>query len=89
MRVLDGASIRDGCHPDFKVDPYAVTGANGVVAFLAPEASGKDAVFRYQDGHLSCVARIGDRTAQGHTLKLLDFGSADIAGMAKSHSSGA
>ena len=79
VRVLDGATITDGCHPDFKVDPYAIAGANGVVAFLAPEASGKDAVFRYQNGRLSCVARIGDRTAQGHTLKLLYFGSADIS----------
>jgi hypothetical protein len=79
VRVLDGANIPDSCHPDFKVDPYAIAGANGVVAFLAPEASGKDAVFRYQDGRLSCAARVGDRTAQGHTLKLLNFGSADIA----------
>lgn len=79
MRVLDGATMPDNCHPDFKVDPYAIAGANEVVAFLAPEATGKDAVFRYRNGSLSCVARIGDRTAQGHTLKLLYFGSADIA----------
>jgi hypothetical protein len=50
VRVLDGATMPDNCHPDFKVDPYAIAGANGVVAFLAPEASGKDAVFRYQKG---------------------------------------
>ncbi len=79
VRVLDEAEISDNCRPNFKVDPYAVAGAKGVVAFLAPEASGKDAVFRYENGRLSCVARIGDRTAQGHTLKLLYFGSADIA----------
>jgi hypothetical protein len=79
VHVLDNAMVPDDCYPDFKVDPYAVAGANGVVAFLAPEASGKDAVFRYQNGRLSCVARIGDHTAQGHTLKLLYFGSADIS----------
>lgn len=79
VRVLDGATIPDTCRPAFKADPYPVAGANGVVAFLAPEASGHDAVFRYADGHLSCVARIGDRTAQGHTVNLLYFGSADIA----------
>ena len=78
VRVLDGASMDDGCRPAFKVDPYPVAGANGVVAFLAPEASGKDAVFRYENGRLSCVAHLGDRTAQGHSLKLLYFGSADI-----------
>lgn len=80
VRVLDEATMPDNCHPDFKVDPYAIAGANGVVVFLAPEASGKDAVFRYEKGRLSCVARVGDRTAQGHKLKLLYFGSADIAG---------
>jgi len=80
VRLLDGATIPDACRPDFKTDPYAIAGANGVVAFLAPEEAGQDAVFRYEDGRLSCVARIGDRTAQGHTLKLLYFGSLDIAG---------
>jgi len=80
VRVLDGAAVSDKCHPNFKTDPYAVAGANGLVVFLAPEASGQDAVFRYENGRLSCVARIGDRTAQGHTLKLLYFGSADVAG---------
>ena len=80
VRVLDGAARSDDCHPSFKVDPYPIASANGVVAFLAPEASGKDAVFRYENGRLSCVARVGERTAQGHTLKLLYFGSADIAG---------
>ncbi len=80
VRILDGATTDNGCHPKFKVDPYPVAGGDGVVAFLAPEASGHDAVFRYQNGRLSCVAKVGDRTAQGHTLKLLYFGSADIAG---------
>jgi len=79
VRVLDGATMPEDCHPSFKVDPYPVAGPNGLVAFLAPEAAGKDAVFRYQDGHLSCAARIGDRTAEGHALKLLYFGSADVA----------
>jgi hypothetical protein len=79
VRVLDGATIPETCRPAFKADPYPVAGANGMVAFLAPEASGHDAVFRYADGHLSCAARIGDRTAQGHRVALLYFGSADIA----------
>lgn len=79
VRVLDGATIPDDCRPNFKIDPYPVAGPNGLVAFLAPEAAGKDAVFRYQDGRLTCAARIGDRTAEGQTLKLLYFGSADVA----------
>jgi hypothetical protein len=79
VHVLDGATIADDCRPNFKTDPYAIAGPAGMVLFLAPEASGKDAVFRYQNGRLSCLARLGDRTAQGHALKLLYFGSADIA----------
>jgi hypothetical protein len=79
VRLLDNATMADDCHPNFKTDPYPVAGSDGVVVFLAPEASGKDAVFRYQDGHLACTARLGDRMADGHALKLLYFGSADIA----------
>ena len=79
VHVLDDTTITKDCRPAFKTDPYAVAGPGGMVLFLAPEASGNDAVFRYQNGHLSCVARVGDRTTQGHTLKVLFFGSADIA----------
>jgi hypothetical protein len=79
VSILDGVSVTQGCRPAMKSDPYPVAGANGGVAFLAPEASGKDAVFRYLDGKLTCVARVGDRTAQGHVLKMLYFGSGDIA----------
>jgi len=80
VRVFDDATIPDDCRPNFKTDPYPVAGPDGEVAFLAPEQGGHDAVFRYQNGRLSCLARVGDRTAEGHTLKLLYFGSADIAG---------
>jgi hypothetical protein len=77
--VLDGVSFTKDCRPNLKTDPYAVAGPAGMVVFLAPEASGKDAIFRYADGHLTCTTRIGERTAQGHELKLIYFGSADVA----------
>ena len=50
VHLLDGATISGVCRPNLKTDPYAVAGADGVVVFLAPEASGKDAVFRYANG---------------------------------------
>jgi hypothetical protein len=61
-----------------KVDPYAVAGAEGTVAFIAPQASGVDALFRYSDGELSCAARVGDRTENGHSLTMMHFGSAEM-----------
>jgi len=79
VRVLDQATMADDCRPKFTVDPYPVAGPDGLIVFLAPEAGGHDAVFRFQEGRLSCAARIGDRTAEGHTMKLMYFGSADIA----------
>lgn len=68
-----------GCVPNLKLDPYPVAGANGAIAFIAPEAGGSDALFRYTDGELTCATRIGDRTAEGHVLKLMHFGSATMA----------
>lgn len=78
-RAFDGAASGDGCRPLLKTDPYAVAGSDGSIVFLAPEAGGHDAVFRYQVGHLQCVARVGDRTSQGHAIELLGFGSAQVA----------
>ncbi len=68
-----------GCVPNLKLDPYPVAGSNGTIAFIAPEAAGSDALFRYANGKLTCATRIGDRTAQGHQLKLMHFGSATMA----------
>lgn len=78
-RAFDDAAMSDRCIPWFKTDPYPVAGNDGSIVFLAPEKGAKDALFRYQSGKLECVARIGDRTAQGHRIELLYFGSAQVS----------
>lgn len=78
-RAFDDAAISDKCVPLFKTDPYPIAGSDGSILFLAPEKGAKDALFRYQSGKLDCMARIGDRTAQGHRIELLYFGSAQVS----------
>jgi hypothetical protein len=77
--AIEKAAASPGCVPKMKLDPYPVAGSNGDLAFIAPEAAGSDALFRYANGELSCAVRLGDRTAQGHVLKVMHFGSAVIA----------
>jgi hypothetical protein len=78
-RVMENSPGLLGCVPNMKVDPYPLAGSNDVIAFIAPEAAGRDALFRYSAGELTCAVRVGDRTAQGHVLKLMHFGSATMA----------
>lgn len=78
-RAFDDSAMSDTCIPLFKTDPYPVAGADGSIVFLAPEKGGSDALFRYQSGKLDCVARIGDRTAQGDKIELLYFGSIQVS----------
>ncbi len=79
VRAIASAATSPGCVPNIKLDPYPVAGSNGAIAFIAPEAAGSDVLFRYSNGELTCAVRIGDRTAEGHVLKLMSFGSATMA----------
>ena len=79
VRAIESAATSPGCVPNIKLDPYPIAGSNGAIAFIAPEANGSDALFRYANGELTCAVRVGDRTAEGHTLRLMHFGSAMMA----------
>jgi hypothetical protein len=79
VRAIDSAAASPGCVPNIKIDPYPIAGSNGAIAFIAPEANGSDALFRYANGELTCAVRIGDRTAEGDTLRMMHFGSAAMA----------
>lgn len=69
----DAASPR--CTPRLRQDPAPVADSRGTISFIAPEASGGDAVFEYYEGELSCVARTGERIGAGDELQMFQFGS--------------
>jgi hypothetical protein len=79
VRAIESSAATSGCVPNIKLDPYPIAGSNGAIAFIAPEAKGSDALFRYAEGELTCPVRVGDRTAEGHTLGMMHFGSAMMA----------
>jgi hypothetical protein len=77
--AIEKCAASSRCVPNIKLDPYPIAGSNREIAFIAPEAAGSDALFRYADGELTCAVRIGDRTAEGHVLEMMHFGSAVMA----------
>lgn len=82
-RVRQALAIKQqskDCIVKFKGDPYPVGDENGAIAFMEPEAGGHDALFLYSAGTLSCVARSGEATTNGHVLSVLGFGTAQMGG---------
>jgi hypothetical protein len=79
VRAIESAAASPGCVPNIRLDPYPIAGSKGAIAFIAPEAKGSDALFRYADRELTCAVRIGDRTVEGHRLRMMHFGSATMA----------
>ncbi len=67
-----------GCSAKLKGDPYPAGNEDGAFTFTAPEASGHDALFFYAKGELSCIARVGDQTTNGHLLSVMGFGTAQM-----------
>jgi hypothetical protein len=47
--------------------------------FIASDQVNRSALFRYANGRLDCPVRTGDRTAEGHAISSLGFGSAAAA----------
>jgi hypothetical protein len=78
-RAIVNAAAKPGCVPNIRFDPYPVAGSNGTIAFIAPEARGSDALFRYANRELTCATRVGEKTAEGHVLRMVRFGSAAMA----------
>jgi hypothetical protein len=74
--AIDAAAQSPGCTPKFILDPYPIVGNAGQIAFIAPDTAGKDTLFRYSDGELTCQTRIGAATVEGDVLRGFRFGSA-------------
>jgi hypothetical protein len=70
--------VSDECAPTLHGDPYPVGDADGQIAFLSATKRGGDALFLYSHGKLTCLARVGSKTNQGHQIAVLSFGSPQV-----------
>jgi hypothetical protein len=77
--VLRDSEKPTACRPLPKSDPQPVASADGSFVFIASNQLNRSALFRYANGRLDCPVRTGDRTAQGHAISSLGFGSAAAA----------
>jgi hypothetical protein len=67
------------CHPALKSDPQPVASGGGSFVFIASDQVGRSTLFRYAKGLLDCPVQTGDRTAEGHVIASLGFGTAASA----------
>ncbi len=74
-RAIRVKSDDRACSPNIRTDPYAVADASGEVAFVARDGSGRDTLFLYSGGALSCLAAVGANTNAGHTISILSYGT--------------
>ena len=78
ITALNPKALTGDCIPAFKGDPYPVADTDEDIAFISTVPHGRDALFFYSQGKLSCMAKAGDKTSQGHEVAVLSFGSAQI-----------
>jgi hypothetical protein len=76
MPVIPPKALVSGeCTPAFRGDPYPVADTDGNIAFLSAQAHGRDALFIYSHGQLTCPLKAGQKTLEGHEIAVLGFGS--------------
>ncbi len=78
IAALNPKAIVGDCIPSFKGDPYPVADTDGNIAFMSLVPHGRDALFVYSHGALTCLARVGNKTNEGHEIAVLGFGSPQI-----------
>jgi len=59
--ALNPKAIVGNCIPAFKGDPYPVADADGNIAFMSLVPHGRDALFVYSHGTLTCLVKAGNR----------------------------
>lgn len=77
--VLDTSAASRGCRPVLKTDPEVGVSGDGSIYFIAENADRRDTLFRYANGHVTCMVAAGDRTAQRDSIASIYFGSARVA----------
>ena len=75
VRAMDPATPTKDCAPLLNGDPYAVADAKGNIAFMSHLPDKHDALVYYSHGTMTCVARSGGKTNEGHEMAVLSFGS--------------
>jgi hypothetical protein len=78
ITALNPKALGGDCTPSFKGDPYPIADIDENIAFISTVPHGRDALFFYSHGKLSCMAKAGEKTNEGHELAILSFGSAQI-----------
>ncbi|MBV8138645.1 MAG: hypothetical protein JO121_23905 [Deltaproteobacteria bacterium] len=78
-RALGDSERGAACRPVLKSDLQPVVTGDGSLAFIASDQLSRSTLFRYTNGRLDCLVRTGDRTAEGHVISSLGFGSAAAA----------
>jgi hypothetical protein len=78
VAALNPKALVSDCTPAFKGDPYPVADTDGNIAFISTVPHARDALFFYSHGKLSCMAKAGDKTNDGHEIAVLSFGSAQM-----------
>ncbi len=79
VMALNPKAPAGDCIPAFKGDPYPLADMDGNIAFMSIVPHGRDALFFYSHGKLSCMAKAGDKTNQGHEIAVLSFGSPQMS----------
>jgi hypothetical protein len=81
-RVQDAVEVKPGgnCQPLLNGDPYPVADADGHIAFMSHLPDKQDALVLYAGGTLTCLARSGSKTNEGHKIAVLSFGSPQMGG---------
>ena len=78
ITALNPRALGQDCTPSFKGDPYPIADIDEDIAFISAVPHGRDALFLYSHNKLSCMAKAGDKTSQGHEVAVLSFGSAQM-----------
>jgi len=75
ITALNPKALAGDCNPAFKGDPYPIADTDGNIAFMSLVPHGRDGLFFYSHGKLTCMAKAGDKTNEGHEIAVLSFGS--------------
>ena len=75
IAALNPKALTGDCTPSFKGDPYPVADMEEDIAFISAVPHGRDALFFYSGGKLTCMVKAGDKTNEGHEIAVLSFGS--------------